>query len=139
MATTPVIRQTPQDSTSKREALSVRDALHAKVAAYGKLEPNYNGDNEQPPEQNDVGNMLSFIDHIPDSAIDRAEPYIADDGEIGFSWRKHGHYCLTIIFMDGEMSFGGEMDGKVIQDDVDYDENAVPDELKQFLSDLYAG
>jgi len=132
------VQQTPQKSTSKREELSPRDALYATVKSYRDLEVGFDGDGGNPPEQNDVNNMLSFIDHIPDSAIDSVEPQ-AIDGESGFEWDEPGKHHLEVIFVDGEMSFFGRMDGREILGDVDYDENAIPEKLRQFLSDMFPG
>jgi len=132
--------ETLQQNTpaAKPEALSPRDALYATVKSYRDLKPNYDGDGANPPEQNDVNNMLSFIDHIPDSAIDSVRP-IAAKYDSGFLWDKPGKHYLELIFDEGEITFYGKLGDRRYKGTVDYDENAVPEKLKQFLFDLFPG
>jgi len=129
--------KSPETSQQNTPA-SKREALFAEVASYGDLKPDFDGDGGNPPAQNDVNNMLSFIDHIPDSAIDSVEPQ-AIDGESGFKWDEPGKHYLLIIFEDSEISFFGRIGDRRYRGDVDYDESAIPEKLQLLLSDIFPG
>jgi len=128
----------PETSQQQNTPAAKRRALSAEVASYRDLKPNYDGDGANPPEQNDVNNMLSFIDHIPDSAIDSVEPEAAKY-DSGFTWDKPGKYYLELLFVEGKITFYGELGDRRYKGTEDYDENAIPEQLQQALSDMFPG
>lgn len=115
-----------------------RIAIRAEISGFRKLLYDWDGDDGHVPNEKDIQNAISFIRHIPDLGIDTASTIVAGDGEVGFEWKKPEHY-LEISFSEGDISFFGDMpnNGERLLGEAVYDENAIPEKLRQLISAIF--
>jgi len=137
MATVNPVVQKTQDSTSKREELSPRDALSARIASYANLEPGFNGHDEYVPKQADVDNARSFVGIIPEKGLGTVKTMVICDGEIDFEWRGENLH-LEVGFIDGKISFSGDMphSGEEIDGEGPYT-GTLPPELLRLMDAIF--
>ena len=112
-----------------------REAMRVKILGYLDVPDGFDGYGGHAPAQREVDYAISFIPYIPDAGIDGVKTMVDGGGDVGFEWGRK--LKLEIGFMDGEISFYGDMpDGERLGGDQVYD-GTVPDKLKRLLSAIF--
>lgn len=80
------------------------------VQSFADYPDGWDGDGSIAPPRAEVDNAVAFLQKIPFRVL-QPKAMIAGDGDVGFTWRRGDDY-LEVGFLDGNMSFCCQKDGK---------------------------